>query len=220
MEQIKKDKKFNMELVVLIITAFILSYIPILNIPFTWIMTFFHEISHGISAFITGGSIEKIHLDISGSGLCYTRGGIRFVVLNAGYIGAVIWGMLIYEMADEISIKSTNILAIFFACLIALSALLYARDIITWVILIILLGLFISITKLQEAYFMKLSLKFIGIYVLLDAIKAPLNLIDGRHYGDGARLADLTLIPEMVWVFIWLSIGIIGALVLWKANKE
>ncbi len=215
---IKKSIRFRF--IALVSAAFILSYIPIVNIPFTWIMTFFHEISHGISALVTGGSVEKIKIHILGSGLCYTSGGIRFIILQAGYIGAVIWGIVIYEMADKISHKSTNILAIFLAGLIVVIAVLYGRDIITWIILLILFGLFVSIIKLQEAYFMRLSLKFIGIYVLLDAVRAPLYLIDGRHYGDGAKLSDLTGIPEIIWILIWLAIGIGGALYLWKSSKK
>lgn len=213
-------KKVSLEFVMLVVAAFILSYIPIINIPFTWIMTFFHEISHGIAALLTGGSVEKINLHLMGSGLCYTSGGSRFIILQAGYIGAVLWGILIYEMADEFSHKNTNILAIFLAGLILVSALLYGRDIITWIILLILFGLFVSITKLQEAYFMKISLKFIGIYVLLDAVRAPLHLIDGRNFGDGAKLSDLTGIPEIIWVLIWLAIGAGSLYVLWRANRS
>ena len=219
-KNVSKQKSINFEFFMLIGVAFVLSYIPIINIPFTWIMTFFHEISHGIGALFTGGSVEKINLHLLGSGLCYTSGGIRFVVLQAGYIGAVCWGILIYEMADEISHKNTNILSIFLAGLVAITALLYGRDIITWVILLVLIGLFVSITLLQEAHLMKLSLKFIGIYVLLDGVRAPLHLIDGRHYGDGAKLADLTGMPEIFWVLVWLAIGIGGIYILWRAHRN
>lgn len=213
-------KGIRIEFVILVVLAFILSYIPLVNIPFTWIMTFFHEISHGIGSLLTGGSVDKIELHIRGSGLCYTRGGSRFIVLQAGYIGAVIWGIIIYEMADRINHKNTNILAIFLTGLVAVSALLYGRDIITLVILLVLFGLFVSIIKLQETYLMKLSLKFVGIYVLLDAVRAPLNLIDGRNIGDGAKLSDLTLIPEIIWVLLWLAVGVGGVMYLWKESKR
>jgi hypothetical protein len=210
----------SLEFMMLVGIALLLSYIPFVNIPFTWIMTYFHEISHGIGALVTGGSVERIRLHLMGSGVCYTSGGIRFVVLQAGYMGAVLWGILIYEMADATRHKHTNILAILLAGLIAVSALLYGRDIITWVILIIVFGLFVSIIKLQERYLMNLSLKFIGIYVLLDAVRAPLHLIDGRHYGDGAKLSDLTGIPEIFWVLLWLAIGIAGTLHLWRTSRQ
>lgn len=216
----KSAKRINLEFILLLGSAFILSYIPLLNIPFTWIMTFFHEISHGLFAILTGGSIVNIELHIKGSGLCYTMGGSRFVVLQAGYMGAVLWGILIYEMADDISHKYTSMLASSLALLVAVVAVLYARDLITWLILLVLLGLFVSIIKLQAAYAMKLSLKFIGLYVLLDAVRAPLHLIDGRSYGDGASLSDLTGIPELFWIVVWLAVGVSGLLYLWKASKK
>lgn len=216
----KTKKRISLEFLVLLFAAFLLSYVPLINIPFTWIMTFFHEISHGIAALLTGGSVDKIQLHLIGSGLCYTNGGIRFVVSLSGYIGAVLWGMLIFEMADEINHKNTNFLACCLAALVAISALFYGRDLITWGIMLVLLGLFISIIKLQETYLMKFSLKFIGLYVLLDAVRAPLYLIDGRHYGDGAKLSDLTGIPEIFWVLLWLVIGVAGMLSIWNTGKK
>lgn len=208
-------KGSRFEFLALVVTAFFLSFIPLLNIPFSWIMTFFHEISHGIAAMVTGGSIESIRLYLTGRGLCTTSGGIHFFILQAGYIGAVVWGVLIYEMADIINHKRTSILAGCIAGLIGLVALLYGRDLMTWGILFVLFILFVNIIKLQEAYFMKLALKFIGLYVLLDAVRAPLYLVDGRHYGDGAKLADLTAIPEVIWVMLWLGFGVLGVYYLW-----
>ena len=72
----------------------------------------------------------------------------------------------------------------------------WARDIITIIIMIIMICMLLSVIKLQNNNFIKLAIKFIGVYVLLDAVKAPLNLLDGRHIGDGAALADMTGIPE------------------------
>ncbi len=210
----------NWSFFAIVAAAFIVSYIPIINIPFTWITTFFHEVSHGLAAIFTGGSVDKIHLHLNGSGLCYTQGGNSFLVAFSGYTGAVLWGMLLFSMADLLNHKSTNIVAMFLAALIGITALLWGRDILTWIILAVLLALFISIVKLQETRAVKLSLKFIGIFVLLDAIKAPLHLIDGRHYGDGARLSDLTGIPELLWVLVWLVFGLLGAYFLWKGNRE
>ncbi len=142
------------------------------------------------------------------------------MVLNAGYIGAVLWGVVIFVMADGMSRKGTNVLALFFAGLIAASGLLYGRDLFTWIILLFLCGVFIIIVKLQGTYLMSLSLKFIGLYVLLDAVRAPLHLIDGNHCGDGAALSDLTMIPEIIWVVLWLIIGFCGIFYLWKRSSK
>ena len=216
----KARKSSSLELTILIGVAFILSFVPFIRIPFSWVMTYFHEISHGIGSLITGGSVVKIQLHLMGSGMCYTIGGIRFVVLQAGYVGAVVWGILIYRMADGMRKKGVNLIAVFLAVLVAVSTILYGRDVITWSILLVLFGLFVSIVKLHETSFVKLSLKFIGVYVLLDAIRAPLQLIDGRHYGDGAKLSDLTMIPEVFWVVLWMVTGIYGVFYIWKSSRK
>jgi len=221
LEIIKKARKSSsLELTILIGVAFILSFVPFIRIPFSWVMTYFHEISHGIGSLITGGSVVKIQLHLMGSGICYTIGGIRFVVLQAGYVGAVVWGILIYRMADGMRKKGVNLIAVFLAVLVAVTTILYGRDVITWSILLVLFGLFVSIVKLHEPSFVKLSLKFVGVYVLLDAIRAPLQLIDGRHYGDGAKLSDLTMIPEFFWVVLWMVTGGYGVWYLWKSSRK
>ncbi len=216
----KARKSSSLELTILIGVAFILSFVPFIRIPFSWVMTYFHEISHGIGSLITGGSVVKIQLHLMGSGICYTIGGIRFVVLQAGYVGAVVWGILIYRMADGMRKKGVNLIAVFLAVLVAVTTILYGRDVITWSILLVLFGLFVSIVKLHEPSFVKLSLKFVGVYVLLDAIRAPLQLIDGRHYGDGAKLSDLTMIPEFFWVVLWMVTGGYGVWYLWKSSRK
>lgn len=200
--------------------AFVLSFLPLIHIPFSWVMTLFHELSHGLAALLTGGRVEKITLNLLGGGLCHTRGGIRFVVLHAGYIGAVLFGILLYEMADTLSRRHTSMIAGALAGLCGLTAVLYGRDILTWVILGVLAAVFVSVMKLQERRLARWALQFMGMYVLLDALRAPLHLLDGRHYGDGAKLADLTGIPELIWVALWLAIGAGGVYWLWRLNAK
>jgi len=80
----------------LITAAIILGFVPILHLPFGWLETYFHEISHGLAAIFTGGKIENIALRLNGEGVCYTRGGILFFIAFAGYAGAVFWGGALY----------------------------------------------------------------------------------------------------------------------------
>ena len=212
----------TVKFILLVLTAFLISNIPIINIPLNWIMTYFHEVSHGLVAILSGGSILKIVLYIfpgRQAGLCYTTGGISFLVAFSGYAGAVLWGTLIYQMADRFSQKISRFLSLTLALIIGITAILYGRDVSTWVILLILCTIFSVIAKFQNDLRIKIILKFIGIYVLLDAITAPLALVDGRHIGDGAQLSDLTGIPEIVWVFIWLIIGFVGIFYLWDSKK-
>lgn len=200
--------------------AFFLSYIPMVNWPFFWMMTFFHEISHGIAALVSGGSIESIQLHLRGSGLCTTLGGSSLLITFAGYLGAVAWGMGIYLMADSLNKRHTDIMALLMAAVVLISAVFWGRDLMTLLIMAILIAVLVIVMTLQNNGFIKIALKFIGIFVLLDAIKAPLNLIDGRHYGDGARLSDITGIPEIFWVLLWFMAGAFGLYTLWKLTKR
>jgi len=204
----------------LVLGAFMLSYIPVLNWPFAWMMTFFHEISHGIAALLTGGSIESIKLHLRGSGLCTTIGGSGFIIALSGYLGAVVWGMGVYLMADKLNKRHSDEMALFMAGIILVAALFWGRDAITLIIMAIMIAVLLMVMKLQHGGVVKFALKFIGIFILLDAIKAPLHLIDGRHYGDGARLANLSGIPELIWVVVWFTVGVCGLYALWKTTDK
>lgn len=203
----------------LVVLAFILSSFPLISLlgtPFSWMMTFFHEISHGIAAIVTGGSISKIELNLDGSGLITYHDGIRVIVAFAGYSGAVLCGMAIYISASTANKKHADGLALFLAIIVIGSAVLWARDLVTWIIMGVMSGVLISIIKLNNSTMIQFLMKFIGIYVLLDAVSAPLHLIDGSDRGDGADLADITFIPEIIWVGIWVFCGLFGLYYLWK----
>lgn len=213
-------KNYFSEHNLIIVLTIIISMIPIINIPFTWITVFFHEISHGIAAISTGGSVERISIHIIGSGLCYTVGGNQFIILQSGYLGAILWGVAIYNISNNVKPAHINLVVSFIICLIILSLLMWSRDIVTWIILSLLLSFFVIVIKLRSKSFIRIVIKFIGIYILLDAIKSPLYLIDGRHYGDGAKLSDLTHIPEFIWVIAWFSLGIWTLIWINKKNSN
>ena len=62
--------------------------------PFRLFVVFLHEISHGLAAVATGGRIVSIGLSFDEGGVCLTRGGWPFLILNAGYLGSLLWGAL------------------------------------------------------------------------------------------------------------------------------
>ncbi|NOX43805.1 MAG: M50 family metallopeptidase [Gammaproteobacteria bacterium] len=204
--------------VLYVIGAFVLSMIPIVHWPFSWLETYFHEITHGLAAVLSGGSIERIALHFNGSGLCYTRGGWQPLVTFAGYVGAVGWGAIIY-LGARASGTASRWLGIAILCMIVISGILYARDIITIVImLIITAALYVSFRYVTGNIFSRF-MEFAGVYVMVSAARAPLNLIDGRHYGDGATLSNVTWLPEIFWTLIWCGIAIGTLVLLWSRQK-
>ncbi len=199
-------------LVVLTALAILVFYLPYyLTAPLKWYETFFHELSHGLAAMLTGGSIETIDIKFKGSGTCWTRGGIGPLVTFAGYTGASLWGALIYMSAATVNYRTSHILASIILITIIITTILWVRDIQTLIIMLAMGGILSLTLKFGKSDKIKLFVEFIGLYILLASIQSPTFLIDGINKGDGASMAKQTLLPEAIWVGIWLawSIGLL-----------
>lgn len=208
----------RIRLITFIAAAFIIDYIPLVNLPFLWSQTFFHEISHGLSAMLTGGEIHFIRLNFNGSGLCTTSGGILFIVAFSGYAGSALWGLVIYRCAGALSSANTKIMAAVMVFMLIITLILWARDISTLIILGVLLVMY-SLPLYQSLWLsIKSFIQLVGIYVLLESIRSPLYLLDGRNLGDGAALAQSSWIPEFIWVGVWFVIALSCLLSLWHTS--
>lgn len=195
-------------LILFCIAAIAVDFIPFLRLPFLWSETFFHEISHGLMAIATGGSIVSLTLNYDGSGHCISQGGVLLLVSFFGYFGSALWGFLIYLLADNIRLQFSRPLMALFIGVLLLTMLLWAENLSTYLILAAMITFFCFFYKFTDVTALRSVLQFIGIFVLLDAIRSPLALIDGRDRGDGAHLSDITFIPEFIWIGIWLLSGL------------
>jgi hypothetical protein len=204
-----------------LLAAVIIRQIPLVSIPFNWLESYFHEISHGIAALVSGGDIIRIQLFTNGAGLCTTQGGSRLLISFFGYGGAIIWGGLIYSFAGQHQ-RFAQLSSAFIAVLLLSSILLWARDLLTIVILLVLFIMFGVTIKLQQLKVLQMMMQLFGLLVLLNSLFSPSYLLDGRNLGDGAALAELTFIPEVVWVAIWslMALGVLYVLSKVKAAKK
>jgi len=193
----------------------LLLQLPLVSVPFKWLESYFHEISHGLSAIITGGSIVKIELFPNGAGLCTTRGGSVLLISFMGYAGAILWGCLIYSVAS-INQNIAKMFSMAIVLLIACSLIFWVRDLLTAIIMLVVLGVFLIQFKLPNIGHLQKLLKLTGMMVLLNSLMSPFYLLDGRSIGDGARLAELTLVPELIWVIIWSIMAVFGLISLSK----
>lgn len=208
------------EWVLFCLAAVLIDFIPFVRQPFLWIETFFHEISHGLMAILSGGEITSLTLHYDGSGLCVSRGGVSILISFFGYFGSAAWGLLIYLMADNMKPRSAHAFMGLLIVLLFLVLVLWAENVSTLIILAIMITLFSAGFRYASSKTLKSLLQFIGIFVLLDAIRSPLALIDGRDHGDGARLADLTMVPELVWVAIWMLLGLSMLYLIYRLSSK
>ncbi len=181
--------------------------------PLKILVVFFHELSHGLAAVITGGSIVEIEVVKEVGGHCLTRGGSRFLTLTAGYLGSLTWGGLILIAAARTR-WDRHIMGLLGLMVICVS-LLYVRPFLSFGFGF---GPATALGMLALAHFATeevndFALKVIGLtsclYAILD-IKS--DVIDRVHLRSDARmLAELTGLPTLAWGILWILIAIAAA---------
>jgi hypothetical protein len=176
--------------------------------PFRLFVVFLHEISHGLAAVATGGSIVSIGLSFDEGGVCLTRGGWPFLILNAGYLGSLLWGALFLLLGGRRA-RARSVVGVVGLFTLAVT-LVYVR---TWFGFLYgvaaALVLVTVATKLKPAVYETL-LASIGATSVLYAIWDIASDVLVRHSGesDAAALARLTGVPAILWGVAWAAVSI------------
>jgi len=113
------------QLLMLTTAVFALWQTPVV-IPLKILVVFFHEAAHAIATVLTGGSVIKLSVSADQGGFVMSRGGSRFIILTAGYLGSLIIGVGLLVAATR-SRADRKIMA---ACGVVMLAIagLYVRD--------------------------------------------------------------------------------------------
>jgi hypothetical protein len=196
-------------MVVLLLVIGGLWWTPLLY-PLRLLVVFFHEMSHALVGLLTGGHVVRIELDPLEGGLTLVQGGSQFLMLSAGYLGSLVWGGVILTLAARLDNCKplTGILGL----ILALASLIWIRP---------LLGfgfLFCALSAAGLLWFAShvhhdgnsLLLRIIGLTSLL---YVPLDILDDTILRSGLRsdarlLAELTLIPTVVWGTLWCGLSL------------
>lgn len=180
--------------------------------PLRLLVVFFHELSHGLAAVVTGGRIVQIQLMAQEGGICITQGGARLLILSAGYLGSLLWGGVILLIAART--RRDREVCIALGTLLLLVALIWVRPVLSFgfgFALIIALLLIAAGWKLSEGV-CDFVLKLIGLtsilYVPLDIASDTL----ARSYlpSDARMLAELTGVPTVIWGGLWILLALIA----------
>jgi hypothetical protein len=194
---------------VLIVVAWQVPWLHWFVYPFRLFGTFVHELSHGLSALLTGGDFHRFVVQPDLSGTAWSAGGIRVVVASAGYVGSAIAGGVLILLYQRLT--SSRVLLIGTGIALALLCLLFVRNffgIATGLGLAALLTFagFKLGTGWRDALLITLALQLI-----LDGYNSLFTVFSlstgaGAHT-DAHTMAQLTFVPAPVWVVLWMGLS-------------
>jgi hypothetical protein len=222
---VKKQRSLDLKTILILLGIFV-AVMLLWNTPVVWplkiLVVFLHEISHGLMALITGGSIDHIEVVAEQGGLAFTRGGSAFLVSNAGYLGSLVFGALILVLAARTRLDRWILAAL---------GLLLSLVAVIWVPFSNAFGFFfglgtgvllLAVAKWLPNSVSDYLLKIIGLtscgYAILDIYSDTIARSEQRS--DARMLAESTGIPTVVWGGLWILLGVAGAaLALYLASK-
>jgi hypothetical protein len=196
--------EYNMLEVIVLFCVSLLFHSTRLSAPLRWAETFYHEASHGLVALLSGGRVVRLDLFWRGGGACTVQGGNRFFILLAGYMGASVWGAVLFLIGANLGEEAARWWLAAELALLGFALLFWAKNLSTMLILLIIAAVYIAAWYLPPGWGLAYVLQALGLFIMFNALGTPFHLLDGQHVGDGAALADLTLvIPEGLWVAWW-----------------
>ncbi len=194
----------------LVITAAILVlwFTPVI-IPLKILIVFFHELSHALAAWITGGSVESIRISPQQGGATVTRGGNVFLQMSAGYLGSLLIGVLLFLGA--VRSHADRIMMAVLGAVMLLIAALYIRDVFA---LAFITGggiLMLVVARFLSRDVNDLVLRVVGltsmIYVPMDIFSDTIARSEMRS--DAYMLADRFGGATMMWGGLWLLVSLV-----------
>jgi len=213
--------KGHWQLLLLTAIVFALWQTPIV-LPLKILVVFLHELSHGLAALLTGGQIESLSVNPNQGGLTTTRGGSRFLILTAGYLGSLILGLLVLILA--LRTHSDRALLGLFGLLMLAIAALNVRDLFAFAFTIGTGLLMLAAARFLPIAACDLILRVIGLSSL---IYVPYDIFDDTIARSSLR-SDARMLAEefgggtMLWGGIWmiLSVVVIFACLRWGLGAD
>ncbi len=223
------------------LATLIIAIVPglgLLNYPFRLMLTIIHELGHGLAALLTGGDFIRFQIAPNGSGLAFTAGGWRFVVIPAGYLGVAIFGAVLILLGRSYRWSRWAMAAI--GAGMMLLTLRYGvptifsgqffNGLLTTVSGLILGGIFLGVALRAGAGWVIFLLHVVAIQAGLTAFTDLFTVIglSTRFFSapanDARSMAELTFIPAIIWALLWVVMAFVligGAIwVTWLAPDK
>ena len=178
--------------------------------PLKLIVVALHEWGHATATWMTCGSVEGMEVHSDEGGVTKSRGGNRFIILSAGYLGSALWGMaMVVSSGDKIGVQ---IMAGFLGISL-LMTLFLAKNFILVALTIgfeLLLAGFWACTLLTSFNGLEYFVLFVGVMSGLFSIYDIYDDLLSRRVNesDASMLAKHTHTSSRCWGAIWAVISL------------
>lgn len=206
------------------LSAFLLGIVPIINLldyPFRLLITIVHELGHGLAAILTGGQFSHFVIAPDGSGLAYTGGGWRLVIIPAGYLGVAIFAAILFRLGrsrrwSRVALGviggAMMVLSLWFGLPGAFSISAIANSVLGIVMGVVFGAIFLKIALRANPATVIFFLHFIAIKAGFAAFGDLFAVIGmstqiNAPQTDAHSMAQLTHIPAIVWGLLWVVIA-------------
>jgi hypothetical protein len=192
--------------------------------PLKLLVVFFHESSHALMTVMTGGEVQEMVVNASQGGHVMSLGGNRFLTLSAGYLGSLVWGVIIYLIAVRTH-QDKALMFVLGASIIAIAAF-YIRDMFAIVFSLGTGVAMLVVAVKASALINDAALRVIGLtnmmYVPLDIYS---DTIERSHLrSDAFMLAEEFGGSTLLWGGLWTAMSVaIVVFTLWlgfSASEE
>lgn len=202
--------------VVIVLILWNIRQLDFLLYPFRLFVTYVHEAGHGLTAIVTGGRFVNFEIFADGTGKAFTAGGWRFLILPAGYLGAAVFGAVLFYLVNRI--RYTRSIAVILGIGLILFSLIFGRFSIT--ALLVGIGFGAVLIGMGWKLSNDINILVLNILSMLTGLNGVLDLwmlVRNSNIGLGSTLNDAAafqreiapLVPAAVWAFLWAVIAIL-----------
>ncbi len=188
--------------------------------PLRLFVTFVHEAGHALAALISGGQVHGFTVAANGSGYAVTAGGNLALILPAGYLGAALFGSLLFLLSNRAPRYVSGIAMALGAFLIGITVL-YGRPDDSGLPIALAIGVgfgtvILLIGAKAPRIINQLLLSILAVVTALEAVYDLKFILDGSLNGtinpqsDAVRFAqEITpLLPTAVIALLWAGIAV------------
>jgi hypothetical protein len=176
--------------------------------PLKLLVVFLHELSHALATWFTGGKVVEFVVSASQSGHVISAGGSRFIILSAGYLGSLLFGLLFYAVSRRRT--ASNLTLGLLSALVLVVSIFFSGTLYTVIFAGVIAVLLLGLLK-----YAKTAVKQVALLVFAAAsmIYVPLDIWQDTIIHSGSRSDARMLAQEIggvtfMWGIIWFVISL------------